>query len=98
MPIQPGTFRRLPPKEEILTLIEEEKRHNADLTSYLWTVMPLAERFGNEVYAVAAKSLNSSGIQVDASQLEELAQMLQTSAGRTDYEDKRRSHLRHVTG
>ena len=98
MSIQPGTFKRLPSKEEILTLVEEEKQHNADITSYLWYVIPLAERFGRQVYSVAAESLRSGGLEITASRLEELAKTLKTPEGMKRYEKQRRRHLQRVTG
>ena len=55
MTIQPGTFKRLPDKHVILTQIEEERRHLHDLSSYMWYIMPVAERFGEQVYEVAAE-------------------------------------------
>ena len=99
MAIQSGTFKRLPAKEEILKMIEEEKRHLNALTSYMWYIMPVAERFGDKVYDVAAKSLADSGLKVTASQLKELAEELKTPEGMERYAEQRRLHvLFHVCG
>ena len=98
MPIQNGTWKRLPPREELQAAIAEQERHNADLTSYLWYVLPLAELLGERVYVVAARSLAESGLDVDAERLRALAEELRTPAGRARYEDNRRRHLGHVTG
>jgi hypothetical protein len=99
MAIQAGTFKSLPPKAELLAAIEAEKRHNADLTSYLWYLMPLAERFGERVYDVAAASLAASGLDVTPAQLKALAAELQTPEGRQRYAEQRHYHLfNHVTG
>jgi len=98
MPIQPGTFKRLPPKENVLELIEEQKSHNADITSYMWYIMPVAEKFGDKVYDVAAESLTKSGLKVSPSQLRALAEELKTPDGMARYAKQRRLHLRHVTG
>ena len=98
MAIQPGTFKRLPPKEEILELIADQKRHDADVTSYVWYLMPLADRFGDGVYEVAAESLARSGLEVSASRLKELGQELRTPEGLDRCSEERRLHLSHVTG
>ena len=99
MPIQAGTLKRLPPKEVILEKIEREKQHNADLTSYMWYIMPVAEKCGDRVYEVAAESLTKSGIPVTAAQLKALAEELKTPEGMERYAEQRRYHLfNHVTG
>ena len=99
MPIQSGTWKRLPAKEVLLEKVEEQKRHNADLSTYLWYVIPLAEKFGDTVYDVAAKSLTESGIAVSGSQLKQLAEELGTPAGMQRHAAARRLHLfGHVTG
>lgn len=99
MPIQSGTWKRLPSKEVLLEGIEEQRRHNADITSYLWYVMPLEEKFGDKVYDVAAESLAKSGLEVSASRLKELAEELKTPEGMERYAEERRLHVfGHVTG
>ena len=98
MPIQNGTWKRLPPREEILAGIEEQRRHNADLTSYVWYLLPLAEKLGDRVYDVAAESLAESGLDVDGAKLKSLAEELNTPEGKARYEEDRRRHLGHVTG
>ena len=99
MPIQSGTFKRLPAKDEILKMIEEEKRHLDDLSSYIWYIMPVAELFGDKVYDVAAQSLAHSGLEVTAPQLKELARELKTPEGMGRYAEQRGLHiLYHVCG
>ena len=99
MTLQPGTFKLLPAKEELQALVEEERRHNADLTSYMWHIMPIAERFGDAVFAVASKSLCERGLEVTAAQLADLATELQTPEGRQRYAEQRRLHVMlHTTG
>jgi hypothetical protein len=99
MTLQPGTFNSLPSKEKLLALVEEERRHNADLTSYMWHIVPIAARFGDEVFAVAAKSLSERGVDVTATQLKELAEELQTPEGGERYTEQRRRHVMlHTTG
>lgn len=95
MPIQAGTFKRLPPKEQILEAVQEQRRHNADLTSYMWYIAPVAERFGAEVYDVAAKSLTSSGLKASPSELKVLAEEWKTPEGMKRYAEQRRLHLLH---
>ena len=99
MAIQKGTFMRLPPKEEITPMIEEEKRHLQDLTSYLWYIMPVAEKFGQRVYDVAARSLAQDGVDVTPARLKALAAELQTPEGQARYAEERRLHiLYHICG
>lgn len=99
MAIQNGTWKRLPPKDVILDRIREQRRHNADVTSYLWYLIPMAEKFGKRVYDVAARSLTASGVPVTGSELRELAALLQTPEGQREYERERELHVfGHVTG
>jgi len=98
MPIQDGTWKGLPPREELRAGIAEQERHNADLTTYLWYLLPLAEKLGDRVYDVAARSLAESGLDVNAEQLRALAEELGTPAGREKYAEQRQRHLAHVTG
>jgi len=99
MPIQSGTFKPLPPEDELLQAIEQEKAHNADLISYLLYIMPVAERFGARVYETAAQSLSASGVPATGSQLRALAEELKTPAGQEKYKAQRDYHLfHHVTG
>jgi len=93
MAIQPKTFNPLPPKESILKAIERQRRHVQDPTSYIWYLMPLAERFGDAVYDVAAESLSASGLDVTGKELRDLARDLQSSEGR---ERCNRARLRHI--
>lgn len=99
MAIQPGTFKRLPGKDVILEQIAEERRHLYDVSSYVWYIMPVADRFGDAVYDVAAYSLTDSGIRVTAPELKALADELRTPAGRERYAEQRRLHVTlHICG
>jgi len=98
MAIQSSTFKSLPPKEEILRGIEDQKAHLADLSSYMWHIMPVAERFGDKVYDVAAAFLATHGFDVTASRLRELAEELETPEGMQRYADRRRSHMAGLFG
>jgi hypothetical protein len=86
-------FTPLPPKEELLKALEAHKQHLVDLTTYLWYIMPLADKFGDRVYDVAAQSLAKSGIPASADQLKALAGELQTPEGRRRYAKNRRTHI-----
>jgi hypothetical protein len=97
MPIQPRTFNRLPPRETIERQIELHKQHLTDLTSYLWYIMPVADRVGDRAYDVAAESLRQSGLTVTAAELRELAAELKTPEGQARYAANRRFHLRTLT-
>jgi hypothetical protein len=99
MAIQPGTFKRLPGKEVILEQIEEERRHLHDLSSYMWYIMPVADKFGDQVYEVAARSLAESGLSVTVAEMKALADELKTPEGMERYAEKRRLHtLLHICG
>ena len=99
MAIQAGTFKRLPGKEVILDQIEEERRHLNDLSSYMWYIMPVADRFGERVYEVAAKSLVESGLKVTAAEMKALAEELKTPEGMERYAEQKRRHvLLHICG
>jgi hypothetical protein len=89
----PLDFKILPPKEQIQASIDVHRRHLADLTSYLWYLMPLAEQLGERVYDVAARSLQESGIEATAEQLKALADEMQTPAGQERYAENRRIHI-----
>jgi hypothetical protein len=99
MSIQPGTFKRLPDKHVILTQIEEERRHLHDLSSYMWYIIPVAEKFGDRVYEVAARALCESGLHVTVEEMKALADELKTPAGMERYAEQRRLHaLLHICG
>ena len=99
MAIQAGTFKCLPDKQVILEQIEEERRHLHDLSSYMWYIMPVAEKFGDRVYEVAAGSLRESGLQVTVEELRALAGELKTAEGMERYAERRRQHaLLHICG
>jgi hypothetical protein len=99
MAIQPGTFMRLPGKEAIVQMIEEERRHLFDLTSYLWYIMPVAERFGDQAYAVAAEALTQNGVPASATLLKALAEELKTPEGLARHAKERELHITlHVCG
>ncbi|MCJ7624885.1 MAG: hypothetical protein MUO76_15395 [Anaerolineaceae bacterium] len=93
MPASPTTYKLLPPKDDILKAIEVQKEHLADITSYLWYILPIAERFGEDVYRVAAKSLVGSGIQVTAKDLKTIANELNTPEGKSKYAENRKIHI-----
>jgi len=93
MPIQAGTYKRLPPKEEILRRIECEKQHNDDVISFLLYIMPVAEKAGERVYEVAAQTLTRDGLPVTAAQLRALAAELKTPAGQEKYAERIKNHI-----
>jgi hypothetical protein len=96
---QSGTFRRLPSKEEIVKLVDEERRHLNDLAAYMLYIVPVAERFGDGVYAVAAQALNQAGVSANAEELRAIAAELRTPEGRLRYAESRRLHVEgHVCG
>lgn len=99
MPIQSGTYRRLPDKKIIQKRIELEKQHNDDLISYLLYVIPLADKFGDRVYEVAAKALTETGLSVTADVLRALAEEFKTPDGLKRCSEQRHRHIfGYVTG
>ncbi len=76
MPIQAGSLKPLPPKEEVLKIIENEKKRKLDIASYMPIIQAVADRFGDNAYSVAAKSLTKSGFKVSASELKKIAKEL----------------------
>jgi hypothetical protein len=97
MAVEPRSFNRLPPKEKILNAIEMQKLRLTDLTSYLWHITPVAERFGDQVYEVAARSLTESGVPTSAAELKALAEGLKTPEGQARYAENRFRHMGSVT-
>lgn len=93
--MQAGQFMPLGSKEEIIALTAEEDRHNADLTAYLWYIMPVADRFDERAYDVAAEALRGCGLDVSGAQLKALAEELRTPAGQEKYAEQRRLHVMH---
>jgi hypothetical protein len=93
MPLQSKTFDRLPPTEKLDQMIEFYRQRNTDVTSFLWYLVPLADRLGDRVYAVAAASLSDSGLNVTADQLRALAAEMKTPEGRQRYAENRRLHI-----
>ena len=79
--------------------IEEERRHLHDLSSYMWYIMPVADKFGDQVYEVAARSLAESGLSVTVAEMKALADELKTPEGMERYAEERRLHtLLHICG
>jgi hypothetical protein len=99
MPIQAGTFKRLPSKEVIQAAMEREQAHNVDLVTFALYIGPVAEKAGPRVYDVAAAALTKDGLPVTAAQLKALAEELKTPAGQEKYAEQIHYHLfNHVTG
>jgi hypothetical protein len=99
MTLQLANYQPLPAREDLQAWVDEQERHAGDLTSHMWHIIPVAERFGDSVYAVAAQSLKASGFDVTAEQLKALADELKTPAGLQKYAEQRRRHvMMHTTG
>ena len=94
---QSATFHRLPPKEVIQKRIEEQERRLVGPVSYLLHIMPVAERLGERVYEVAAKSLQKSGVAVTAEQLQKVAAELKTPEGQARYAAEKWEHIASIT-
>jgi len=98
MPIQAGTFKRLPPKEDIIAAIEREREYLSDFTPFVLYIKPIAEKLGVRTYDIAARLLLESGYNVDASQLRQMAEELGTDEGKERHAEKLTLHLEHVGG
>jgi hypothetical protein len=94
---QPSTFHPFPEKNVILRRIEMMERRLAGPVSYLLYILPLAERFGDRVYEVAAESLRGSGVDVTAEELKRVAAELKTPEGHAKYARDRMEHIWAIT-
>jgi hypothetical protein len=90
--IQPSTFNPPASRDNILAAIERQAEHLRDETTYLVHLIPLAERFGPEVYTIAASALSERGIDVAAARLAELAQDFTSAQGTGRYREARIHH------
>ena len=93
MPLENPLFHPLPPKEKLLERVEFYKERNADPSSFMWHLLPLAGQFGDRVYEVAAKSLADSGLAVTAESLRALAREMQSPEGKAKYDRLRALHI-----
>jgi hypothetical protein len=82
-----------PSKDELEAIIEMRKKHVRDLSSYMWYILPVVKKFGEQVYEVAAQSLTESGLEVTAGQLQELAQEMQSPEKQLYYQQERLFHI-----
>ena len=87
------SFKRLPPKEEILEIVERRRLHITNLSSYMWYILPVAKTFGDKVYEIAAKSLTDSGIPTTADQLMKLGEEMQSPEWKKHYEEEKHIHI-----
>ena len=98
MELQSGNFELLPSKEEIVRLVEQQRQHCEDITSYMWYIIPIANRFGDKVYEVAVESLKNSFPEITAAQLRELAEDMTRPDSMERYADNLLLHYTIVTG
>ncbi len=94
---QTSTFHDMPSAEAIERKMALLQRRIAGPLSYVLYIQPVAERFGDRVYEVAARSLNESGIPVTAEQLKSVAEELKTPEGKARYEQARWEHIWAIT-
>jgi hypothetical protein len=98
MAIQPSTFNPLPDKEVLRARIAQQKAHLADLASYMLFIMPVARRFGEQVYDVAASFLAEKDFKVTPEQLRLMAQDMRTPEGKAREAKSRRLHASLLFG
>ena len=94
---QTATFHRLPPIEKIQSRIRIQERRVAGPVSYVLHLMPVADRFGDRVYEVAARSLSANGVGVTAERLKQVAAELRTPEGLERYRKERWEHIWSLT-
>lgn len=82
-----------PSKSDLEANIDMRKKHVANLSSYMWYILPVAEKFGEKVFEVAAQSLTESGLEVTAGQLQELAREMQSPEKQQFYKQERLFHI-----
>jgi len=87
------SFKPLPPREEIQNIIDRRRGHLTNLSSYMWYILPVAKKFGDKVFEVAAKSLTDSGIPATADQLKRLAEEMQSPDGVKHFEIEKHTHI-----
>jgi len=87
------SFKPLPLREEIQNIIDRRRGHLTNLSSYMWYILPVAKKFGDKVFEVAAKSLADSGIQTTADQLKQLAEEMQSPDGVKRFEKEKHTHI-----
>jgi hypothetical protein len=87
------SFKMLPPKEEIQKIVERRKAHIDNIISYMWYILPVAKKYGDRVFEVAAKSLTDSGIQTTADHLKRLAEEMQSPDGMKHFENEKHTHI-----
>jgi hypothetical protein len=93
MPLQSSHFHRLPSAERIQERIAFYEERNRDISSFMWYIMPVAERFGERVYEVAAAALAESGLDTTAAQLKALAAEMKAPQNQARYAEARRHHI-----
>lgn len=82
-----------PSKKVLMATIEQRKQHISNVTSFMWYIMPVAERLGDQVYEIAAKSLCESGLNVSAEQLRQLADDINSPEKKEYYRMERLFHI-----
>lgn len=93
MILQPKTFNRLPDGKKIKESTNIIRSHKANITSYMWYILPLYEKFGEQVFDVAAKSLAESSLKVSVEQLKELAHEMRLPEKEEYYQKVRLQHI-----
>jgi hypothetical protein len=93
MPLESPEFTPLPSMDEIRASIAAQEEHLRDLSSYMWYILPVAARFGERAFEVAARALSESGIATTSAELAALASELRTPEGQITYAGRRAFHI-----
>jgi hypothetical protein len=92
MPIQESTFSPLPAIDEVREALTRQRQHVTDLRTYVCYLIPLARRFGDAVYEIAATALAEGGLDVTDSALSEIARDFASPGGAGRYREARLAH------
>jgi len=92
MILQPKTFSRFPSLEQMEKTLKTITSQKANITSYMWYLLPLSEKLGERVFDVAAKSLAESGVVVSPEELKALARDMRLPKKQEYYKKMRLKH------
>jgi len=93
MILTPKTFNRFPSMEQMEETLKTLMSYTTDVASYMWLLLPLSEKLGEQVFDVAAKSLTESGVEVTAEEMKELARDMRLPEKQEHYKKKRLEFL-----
>ena len=72
------------------------KSFKADITTYMWFLLPLSEKFGDKIFDVAAKSLAESGVKVTAEEMKAIARDMKLPEKQDYYKEMRLGFINYM--